>query len=179
MSTSKPPPSPRAALGALALALSALLGACGPGVGGTGTGEGISALPQFDASPASLCGSELAALVGCPSGSAAATPGSAAVYLADTIDGRRVLVRLQGNEIELDAPCARLQFRGQWGTIANQASRFFGYATLDGAPALATVSAQIGGGGVQLTLRDAQGTTLIGPVLVVVVPAPATPGGCN
>lgn len=179
MTTSKRLRSRRTLLSGLMLSLLVLLAACGPGVGGTGTGEEITALQDFGAAPASVCSGELAALAACPGAGAAAAPAGSTIHLADTIDGRRVLVRLQGNAIEVDAPCARLQFRGQWGVVGNQAARFYGSATLDGVLLPATMSAQPGAVGAQLTVSDAQGVTLLGPVLVIVVAAAATPGGCD
>ena len=173
------PRSCRALQGALLLALATLLGACGPGVGGTGTGEEITALQDFGAAPASVCSGELAALAACTGTGAAAAPAGTTVYLADTLDGRRVQVQLQGNAIDVDAPCARLRFRGRWGVVGSQAGRFYGSATVDGVSLPATLTAQPDSGGAQLTVRDAQGVTLLGPVRVVVVPALATPGGCG
>ncbi len=178
-------PATRSALGGLAalcsLVAALLLGGCGPGVGGTGTGETQGALGHFGAAAASACGSDLAPLLACTAGnaSAAPAPGAAAVHLADTIDGRRVIVRVQGNLIEVTAPCARLQFSGEWGVIAGQAARFYGFATVDGSLVPATLEAQSSGAGAQLTVRDETGRMLLGPVLVVVVAAPATPGGCS
>ncbi len=179
MTTIEWPRSCRALQAALLLALAALLGACGPGVGGTGTGEEITALQDFGAAPASVCSGELAALAACTGAGAAAAPASAGVYLADTFDGRRVRVHLQGDGIDVDAPCARLRFRGRWGVVGSQAGRFYGSATVDGVLQPATLTAQPVSGGAQLTVRDAQGVTLLGPVLVEVVPVLVTPGGCG
>ena len=168
-----------AALCSLVVAL--LLGACGPGVGGTGTGETQAALAHFGATPASACGSDLAPLLSCTPGnmSAAPAPGWGPVHLADTIDGRRVLVRAEGSQIELSAPCARLQFSGEWGVIAAQAGRYYGFAAVDGAAMPATLVVQASGAGLLFTLRDESGRLLLGPVLTVVVAAPAAPGGCG
>ena len=173
--------SPRAALAAMALVLAAVLGACGPGVGGTGTGETNGALAFFGASEASVCSGDLAGVLSCapPSATAAPLPNTAAVYLADAPAGWRVLVRAQGNEIEVTAPCARLQFRGRWGAIGSQAGRFFGYTDPDVVPAPATLQTQLSDAGVSVTLRDAHGLVLLGPVQVTVVPAPGTPSGCG
>ncbi len=155
------------------------LGGCGPGVGGSGTGEANN-LTAYNATAASLCASEVAALLACPSASASpATPlGTAPVYLADTIDGRRVAVSAQGNLIEVNAPCARIQFRGQWGVAPGQAPRFYGFVDPDNTatPASLTVVAQ--GNGLLLTLVDKQGVLLLGPLLVTVRAAPAVPGNC-
>jgi hypothetical protein len=173
------------ALGRTALAWLALaaLQACGPGVGGSGTGQGLDA---FGASSAALCGSDIAAALACPpstaapGGSAAAggDGGSATVYFADTIDGSRVAVTVQGNSIELTAPCARISFRGQWGLLAGQAARFYGLNGEGSNAQPAQVRASLASGGLQLTVLDASGNVLLGPVLVTVRPSAATPGNC-
>lgn len=165
----------------------AILGGCGPGVGGTGTGETTAALAVFGASAAPVCSSELAPVLACAAptgvgGAAALAPGTAPVYLADTIDGRRVAVSVQGNLIELSAPCARVQFRGQWGAIAGQAARFYGSTGSTGTHASgppASLQALVRGNALELTLVDTQGLVLLGPVLVTARPAPAAVGDCG
>lgn len=166
------------------LMLAAGLPACGPGVGGSGTGQGLEA---FGATAAPLCSSELAAALLCPpptsvgpaaSAPAGASNGTAAVYFADTIDGRRVAVTVQGNSIDVDAPCARIRFTGQWGVLAGQAARFYGVNTDQGNVQAAQVRASVGSGGLVITVLDAAGNVLLGPVLVTVRPAAATPGSC-
>ena len=175
--------SARAALAAWLLAVIAILGGCGPGVGGTGTGDTVDALSAFGATAASVCASDLAPVLACPAatggGGAAVAPGTAPVYLADTIDGRRVVVSVQGNLIEVNAPCARVQFRGQWGSIAGQAARFYGSTAQDGSTAPATLLAVVRGNGLELTLVDALGRVLLGPVLVTARPVPAVAGNCS
>ena len=166
-----------------------LLGGCGPGVGGTGTGDTMDGLNVFGASAVSVCASDLAAVLACSSATggggggavAAPAPGTAPVYLADTIDGQRVAVSVQGNAIEVNAPCARVQFRGQWGVIAGQAARFYGTTGQDASSTLtpASLQAVVRGNGLELTLTDTQGRVLLGPVLVTVRPAPTVPGACG
>jgi hypothetical protein len=164
----------RAGLGWLATLLAAVLAGCGPGVGGTGTGDTGSALAYFGASPASLCSSEIAGLVACryDGTTATAVPGATPVLLVDAAEGARVRVRLQEDGAELVDACAPLAFRGQWGVIAGQAARFYGHIDPDGAPAAATLEAQASGAGMQLTLRDGEGRVLLGPVVVTVTAAP-------
>ena len=171
---------------ALSTLLAALLSACGPGVGGTGTGEtggntAVGGLDAFGAAPAPVCSGVLAALLACAPATtgAVALPSPAPVQLADTIDGRRVQVRLQGSTVELLAPCAGLLFSGNWGVIAGQAARYYGFAGPEGALRPATLDAQLVGSAVQLTLRDTDGRLLLGPVLVTVVGTQASPGSCN
>jgi hypothetical protein len=167
-------------------ALTALLVACGPGVGGTGTGEtggttAIGGLEAFGAAAAPVCSGVLAELLSCAPATtgAVALPSPAVVLLADTIDGRRVQVRLQGATVELIAPCAGLLFSGNWGVIAGQAARYYGFAGPEGALRPATLEVQLAGSAVQLSLRDSDGRLLLGPVLVTVVASQASPGSCN
>jgi hypothetical protein len=179
--------SPREALCGLSLALMTLLASlaflsgCGPGVGGSGTGATADPLAASGASAASVCSGELAALLSCPPGTASAPSpaGSSVVTLADTIDGKRVQVRLQGDLIEIDSPCAQLQFRGQWGSVGGQPGRYFGFTSPDATPTPASAAAQLSGSGVLLTVRDAAGRVLLGPVQLNVVASLATAGGCN
>ena len=177
----------RAALALCFLAATALLGGCGPGVGGTGTGDTVDAFAAFGASAASVCASELATVLACSAatggggGAAAPAPGTSPVHLADTIDGQRVAVSVQGNVIEVNAPCARVQFRGQWGVIVGQAARFYGTTGQDASSTASPASLQavVRGNGLELTLTDTQGRVLLGPVLVTVRPAPTALGACG
>ena len=166
---------------ALAGVWSLWLAACGPGVGGTGTGEGQIALASFGATSQALCSGELAPVLACLTGASLATPaqGTAPLHFADTLDGRQVRVRIEGNEIEFQASCVRVHFRGTWGAQAGQAARFFGSVAPDTAPSPATLQAQTSGTGLQLTLRDAQGGLLLGPLLVMPAPAPTASAACQ
>ena len=163
------------------LALSAGLTACGPGVGGTGVGETQVALTSFGALSLPLCSSDLAPLLACPVGASPVelAQGTAPVHFADTIDGRQVRVRVAGNEIELNAPCVLVLYRGLWGAQPGQSARFFGNTAPDTAPAAATLQAQVNGMGLQLTLHNAQGALLLGPLLVMPAPAPTQPAACQ
>jgi hypothetical protein len=158
----------------------ALLAACGPGVGGSGVGPTANGLAAFGATEAPVCGGELAALLGCPPAGSVSSPvpASAPVFLADTTGGRRVAVQLQDGQIQIGAPCLPLSFRGTFGVVAGQAPRYYGFVDPDGTAALATAVAQADAGGVLLTVSDAQGRVLLGPVRLVPVAAPAAPGGC-
>ena len=166
---------------ALACAVLLWLSACGPGVGGTGTGETGGGLGSFGALPASVCSGDLASILSCaaPAGAAAPVPGATAVFLADTTDGRQVRVTLRGNTVELSAACVRVQFRGEWGAVAAQPARFFGTADIDGTATPAALQVQVSGGDVQLTLRDTSGRVLLGPVLVRAVVTLSPPPTCG
>jgi len=171
---------PHAALAGLAMLVAAFLGGCGPGVGGTGTGDTAAALIHFGASPASLCSSELAALVPCQHDGSTATPvpGAAPVFLADAAEGARMRVRLQDDTIDVVETCTPLEFRGRWGIIAGQDGRFYGHTDPGAVPAPATLEALARGAGLLLTLRDGEGRVLLGPVAVSVVAAPPVPDAC-
>lgn len=178
-----PLPRLRAALTWLALLAMSALSACGPGVGGSGTGQGLDA---FGASSSPLCSSDIASVLSCPAGTAApgasastgSGTGSGTVYFTDTVDGRRVLVTVQGNGIELSAPCAGISFRGDWGLLAGQAARFYGSTGEGSAARPAQLRASLDSGGLLLTLLDVNGNVLLGPVLVTVRPTAGTAGGC-
>ena len=167
------------------LAMAACLSACGPGVGGTGTGE-THGLAYFGANAASVCTTDVGSVLGCVAGAGAApaTPGPSAapVFLADALANPHVQARAQDNTIDLSMACTGLRFRGQWGELAGFAPRFFGSVGPDGAQVPATLQLQAAGAvtaGVVVTLRDAAGTVLLGPTLLVVVPAPVAAGACG
>jgi hypothetical protein len=170
--TSPSPTIRRAVMAALLATLTGLFAACGPGVGGSGTGEDMSsALPAFGASPAGLCASDLAALLACPGSSSPAVDlrgGTSPVSFAGTSNGLAVALWLQGNRVDLRLGCTVLRFRGEWGQLGAQAPRFYGYLDNgDGAPVIATLEARVvDGSRIELTLRDANGSTLAGPLQV-------------
>ena len=159
---------------ALAFTLALLIAACGPGVGGTGTGPNASALPAFSAAPAALCASDLAAQLACggAAGTAAAPlAGTGVVDFADALAPHRVSLRFEGNRVDLQAPCAAVQFSGEWGQAAGQTARFYGRVGAD----LATLVALPAGNGLSVQVLDSQGRTLFGPQLVERQTAAVTP----
>ncbi len=167
------------------LALTTGLSACGPGVGGTGTGE-TNGLTHFGATAASVCSSDVAAVLGCITAPGAASPSPstsvAPVFLADATTSPRVQARVQDSAIDLSVACTGLRFRGQWGELAGQGGRFFGFTGPDGAQVPATLQVQpsaAGAGGVVVTLRDAAGAVLLGPAALLVVPAALVAGTCS
>ncbi len=168
MTPKLPPAQPRTLLWALGVVCVALLGACGPGVGGSGTGAEPDSLEAFGATAAPVCDSTLAPqLVSC----AAAVP--AATLFADSSATPRVTARLEGNTVDLQAPCAGLQFKGVWGVAGKQPARFYGQATLANSSVLASLTAtSTTAGGLLVDLRDAQGGQLLGPLTLL----PAPPG---
>ena len=170
------PSSSRSRLAALCLVWAAWAAGCGPGVGGTGTGETTGALAFFGATAAAVCRSDLAPALACPSaGTATLEAGSAIVFFADAVVDRRVLVRFEGNEIEFNDACARFSFRGRWGDVAGKPGRFYGYRDPDGERVPATLEIVIDPAGLQLTVRDLAGTVLRGPITIGATASDAAP----
>ena len=163
-------------------ALIAWLAGCGPGTGGTGTGEDSPYLAAFGAHSASVCVTPLAATLACPPDAGNATtaadnPGSAMVYFTDIAPGGQIAVVIQAHSIELSERCRRLRFTGDWGITASNDARFFGSYTLDNMGAVAaSLSVQLGSGDkageLQALLRDADGRIVLGPVTLRRVAAP-------
>ena len=161
------------------------LSACGPGVGGTGTGE-TNGVTHFGATAASVCSANVGAVLGCVTapGAASPTPATSAtpVFLADATTSPRVQARVQDSTIDLNVACTGLRFRGQWGELAGQSGRFFGFTGPDGAQLPATLQVQpsaAGVAGVVVTLRDAAGTVLLGPTPLLVVSTALVAGACG
>lgn len=160
-------------LAGLLVAWTLLAAGCGPGVGGTGTGGAAPNLADFGASASAVCSGPLATLLACAApGTAAADAGTALVQLADASPSAQVLMRLEGNQVELNAPCAGLRFVGTWGQAGSAAPRFFGtVSTAGGGAVSATLDSNPSGAGLQIVLRELGGRTLLGPALLL--PAPA------
>lgn len=144
------------ALAALA-ALLAVLAACGPGVGGSGTG--------MEPDPA-------------PGGAAA--PPSRTLY-ADAVDGRQVQAELDGHRLRIDAACPALRFDGLWDgrSDGSAGSPWHFDGTLAGEPPrMAVAEVSLSAGTLQLTLRDAAGATLLGPLPLGAVASLPPLAGC-
>lgn len=129
-----------------------MLAACGPGVGGSGTG-----------------------LEPDPPGSTGMLPVPS--RHADATDGRQVQAVLELSRLQLDLACPRLQFIGLWngqpGTL-----RFDG--TLDGNPARpASAELLINGDTLTVTLRDGNGALLLGPLALPAVTTLPPLAGCG
>ncbi|MGZ5237334.1 MAG: hypothetical protein ACXWCV_13560 [Caldimonas sp.] len=142
---------------------------CGPGVGGTGTGD--AALAAFSASAASVCGGAIAAELSCsaPSGPAGpAAPGTLPVQFVDAAG--RITLDLNGNLARLDSSCLRLRFSGEFGNGTGGTQGFFGSYEIDGngVDVLAALSAVpvAGAGALTIELRDIDGRVALGPVLL-------------
>ena len=153
---------------------------CGPGVGGTGTGD--AAFAAFNAMPASVCNGAIAGDLACPSLPAGPAPtGTLPLQFVDAAG--QVTLELNGNLAKLEASCLRLRFSGEFGVGTGGAQGFFGSYEVDGngIDVLAAMSAvPVGGGGLTVVLRNVAGYVAVGPVLLhrATGPLPA-PGPCG
>ena len=157
----------------LALLLAGLLAACGPGVGGSGTGATEDPLRQFGATALPACGNPLAPqLANCVKGQP--------LSYADSSTLPRVTVQLLDSHLELQAPCAGLNFSGDWAAVGDQPPRFYGTVTSSTGTALASlVTAPAGANGLQVEMRDALGLKLLGPLTLFPATAGAALANCN
>jgi len=172
----------------------AWLAACGPGTGGTGSGETSSLdLDVFGASASSVCASPLGSALSCADtpasagsgGTAATTDGTLAVHFTDSANGGEVHVVIDGNTLRLEARCKGLRFVGDWGIAGSGDARFFGsfgsFDTPATTPATLAVEAVPGrSDALQVTLRHADGRLLLGPLVLLRVAAAVTaPAVCR
>jgi hypothetical protein len=157
-----------------------LFAGCGPGVGGTGTGD--AAFAAFGASAAPVCGGVVAAALACPSAPAGPPlTGTLPVQFADAAG--QIVLQLNGNVAQLDDSCLKLRFSGEFGTAAGGTQGFFGSYEIDnnGFDVLAALSTApvAGSGALTVELRDVDGRVVVGPVLLqrATGPLPA-PSSC-
>jgi len=141
---------------------------CGPGVGGTGTGD--AALNAFGASAAPVCTSALASALACAQAPAASSAGGSIGTLpVQFVDAAgQVTLEIDGNLAKLEASCLRLRFDGEFARNAAGAEGFFGSYEVDanGIDVLAVVTAvPVSGTGTLTTeLRGVDGHAVVGPV---------------
>ncbi|XVJ68932.1 MAG: hypothetical protein HEQ39_04195 [Rhizobacter sp.] len=172
----------------------AVIAGCGPGTGGTGTGQSSSALDYFGATPANVCTSGPTSALACtePSNPGAVgaviqpSPGNASERPLIFANGSgNINLFLEDNRATLIERCSNLKFDGNWGVTGNKDARFFGeYTTAnDGTSVLATVTALATGAdgkSLEVTLRDASGKATIGPVKLDRVFGPTSnPAACR
>lgn len=171
---------------ALQVTLLLWLTGCGPGVGGSGTGEPAQAVADFGAVAAPVCGAPFVARLSCaPSPAGAAAPsaaGTTAVRFVDLATGGQISATLLGNGIELSARCQRLRFSGEWAVVGAGDARYYGTLTDEGTglSRLASLSVAELAGGLQVLLRAFDGSVVLGPVglrtqLAVAEPVVACP----
>ena len=162
------------------------VGGCGPGVGGTGTGEGY-ALDFFGARAASVCSASFATELKCPSRIVIGptrvdlTKGSELVVWVDDPENGQISARIDGSEIDFRSACEGVQFAGTWGTTADGAGRFFGHFTRPGvdiaSPGTLTVLTERTG--LAYVLSDAQGAVVFGPVILQRAETASTASSCQ
>lgn len=170
-------PGPAARLAAPLAALLLLVAACGAGVGGTGTGE--TAFEAYGASPASVCSTDIAANLRCPSGPSA-NLGTAALYQAESTPASKVLATLLGDEIEIELRCSGQRFAGRFG-VSRLGMRYYGELRGSAAGAgseLASVIAERNAEGLTFTVLRLDGSVASGPLVLKAVPAPTTAAPC-
>jgi hypothetical protein len=155
---------------AIAAALLAwLLAACGPGVGGTGTGNGavppgVAGLTIFDAQPADACLAPFGTLIGCTPGSIGGDPLPGA---PTTLAGECAVATFDGNDVALDVLCLGWTFSGRWGLGGDGSLRYYGLVGQDlllPPTEPATLEVQVQGSALVLWLRAANGQLLAGPL---------------
>lgn len=145
-----------------------LLVACGPGVGGTGTGygdePGLAGLLWAGAQAANVCDGPLAVPLQCAA--VAGAPGTAAPGNL-TLVGECATATIDGDQIVLDVLCGGWIFAGRWGIGSDAIGRYYG---LIGSDPMAmptepgTVEVVVDGARIVMWLRDAQGALLAGPL---------------
>lgn len=163
--------------------LSALLGllltACGPGVGGTGTGEEGQGLQAFGAEARAVCTGDLAPLLACPApdptagGSGSASVAGTAPTWWASADGA-VQLSLSGNALTLQAECGALEFRGLWGQAGTASPAYYGWLRADGDERVALLSVQRDGARLVATLIETDARVRLGPVASARLPAAGT-----
>jgi hypothetical protein len=157
----------------LACAVLSWLVGCGPGVGGTGTGDTPVPLSSFGATAAPLCAAPFASSLQCTAGTGAspnpAIGGTAHVVFVDVATGGQTTAAFEASSVELDARCQRLRFVGEWGVGTAGEARFYGgYATDASAtlrPAQLDVSAAVPNG-LLVSLQLEDGSVALGPLLL-------------
>jgi len=151
-----------------ALVVLALLGGCGPGLGGTGTGADSDALAAQGAREVPVCDADFGDLLGCaaPGVGAAPLPASGARYFAEATPASRTLLELDGQEAQWRLRCQDIVFIGSFGQAGTSAPRYFGNAIEGGSRVrLATLLLQRGTGNtLNATLVDSLGHTIAGPL---------------
>jgi len=162
-----------------------LLAACGPGVGGTGTGltSAADGLQAFGAQAVAACAPGAAASPACPAASGLGSTGgnpTAEVWL-DTVPGARWRLDVQGDNVTLERRCTQERFKGLWGSSPALGARYFGVFGAEAVPGVpATLSVRTGeGGSLVLELRGLDERLLLPSVTVQrqsdTVPAPTCP----
>jgi hypothetical protein len=153
----------------LTLFLALALSGCGPGLTGTGTGASVG-LSTFNATEQALCGAPFGSAIGCPvaTDNSPPSPLNVVTYFEAGSGAGLVRVRLEGNAVEITAPCNGFSFEGVWGRSADLGERFYGAVERDGGASwlAATATATAVGTDLQIAVQDAQAQTLLGPAVL-------------
>lgn len=152
---------------------------CGPGEGGTGTGQTTdAAFAAFGAQAVPICNGALASLLRCAQETT--TPGTAvppailqgtrAVVFADSasLDAAAVAV-VEGNAVKFEARCTKLEFLGEWGASPVGQERFFGTYKQAGSNSRhvgTMVATQRSEDQLVFSLQSLEGTVVFGPVVL-------------
>jgi hypothetical protein len=155
-----------------------LLGACGPGVTGTGSGTGDDGNSDIRYEPLSICTAPFAevALACDPLQDPADLDfGTAPVQWSDANkdnEGAVVLVAIDAQTLTLRLACGDVRFEGRWGRLPDDTlafvGRYRGTSAPDGRPAITRLTAAPGEPDAVgwLQVDDDSGSTLFGPWLV-------------
>jgi hypothetical protein len=165
----------------LLLAATWLLCACGPGLGGTGTGATQDALAAQGAREVSVCTSDFADLLSCvaPSAGAAPLPATTTRFFAEAAAASRTLLELDGQQAQWRLRCLDLVFVGSFGQVGSDAPRYYGQAIEGGSRSrLATLLVQRDAGGLSVTLADSAGVVIAGPLALQPVGGPTAEAAC-
>ncbi|WP_425256693.1 hypothetical protein ACPOLB_14445 [Rubrivivax sp. RP6-9] len=177
-------PTWRGALLAPMCAAWLLLAGCGPGVGGTGDGEGppVSGFPAPAGTTAlPVCGAGFADRLACPPATTTGPAPEGSLLLRLTDPAARAAVVVEGNAVELLAPCSQLRFQGAWAQRPGDAGpRYHGTLTVAGVASAASLQVEAGSGSgssLQAQLLAEADRTVLGPLLLApsVLALPACP----
>lgn len=168
----------RGAVGLLALLTAMLLAGCGPGIGGTGTGDDVGPA-DFGATDAPVCDSDLGKVLACPGG-APGTPanaGTAATEFASAAGATATRARFDGNAVQIDLLCRGQVFSGRFGVEGAAPGRYYGSLATPGEAvgslAIAVIE-PLEGGALRMRLLDVDDGLLWGPLDLQRL-APGTP----
>ncbi|MCB1995747.1 MAG: hypothetical protein H6933_05260 [Burkholderiaceae bacterium] len=160
----------RAACRAALVVLTLVMAACGPGVGGTGTGygdePGAAGLAWFAAQPEPVCNGALASVLAC---SAVVAGGSSLPTREVTLSGACAVATLADDQVVLDVICGGWVFAGRWGRGGDTVGRYYG---LIGTDPMAqptdpgTLDVQVDSSRLTVWLRDANGALVAGPLVL-------------
>lgn len=179
----------RACIGAAAAwTVVLLLGGCGAGVVGTGSGTDENGLGDIIYTPLPVCEADFAARhLACGADGASFDVGTAAVQWADankSNGGASVLARVAVQTLRLQLACNELRFEGNWGELPDGTRAFVGrYTPLGESKALPAMLNVLPAPNEPdavgwLQLSDPTGSALAGPWLVRRVDGSVEFGAC-